>query len=102
MSEKIIGNHCTFKCNNCNKTFSCYYGFKWHGKIGKKPCVKPNFNNLPKYIKEIIVHKCKICSKVILCSRQMIREHLRGHKMTLPEYAQRTGCVIEDTRGNPA
>ncbi len=101
MSENIIGNHCTFKCPNCNKTFYCYYTFQSHGQKSKKHCVNSKFKDLPKHIQEIVIHKCKICSKVILCSRELIRTHVQGHKFkTLPEYAQRTGCLLEDNCPN--
>ncbi len=96
MSENVIGNHCTFKCPTCERIFTCHPSFRRHCVKDKICCVK-HLKHLSEYIQKVVVHKCKICSKVILCSRQFLRAHIYFHGIkTLSAYAEKTGCLLED------
>ncbi len=52
------------------------------------------------YLLEVITHKCKICSKLLLCDAKTIIQHvLCSHNMkTLTQYANKTGCTVKQHR----
>ncbi len=104
LSANQIGDLCTFKCPKCSRVFPSSHKFTLH--CSKENCAlkyeRTTFGKY-RYIAHVVVHKCKICSKLLLCDRTTIRSHVRSisHKIkTLEEYATKTGCVLSDIVDN--
>ncbi len=99
LSADIVGNLCTLKCPVCLKTFNCLNTFYQHNirdLARKKKCsIQSTRKHLHKYLLKVITHKCKICSKLLLCDRNTILKHTSYvHDIrTLTEYASKTGCT---------
>ncbi len=100
LSPVIVGNLCIFKCPLCLASFNSLDTFYRHNTrdlVRRKKCnLKNAKNHLHKYLLEVITHKCKICSKLLLCDTSAILKHtLSNHNIrTLEKYANKTGCTV--------
>ncbi len=98
LSLNRIGNLCTFKCPKCCRTLNSIYYLRHH-KHGSDKCL-PSIN-ATYWIQclhgKIITHKCKICSKLLLCDLEPIRNHLyRNHGLSsITQYIKETGCSMQ-------
>ncbi len=100
-SENIIGNFCTFKCIHCNKYFKSMSALTSHTSVSRSRsgnCTKKlQVNQLCDYLDKAVTHKCKICSELILCDNEFIKQHAsntHGIK-NVTEYCAQTGCKVE-------
>ncbi len=70
MSHYKVGNFCSFKCPKCSRIINSLSNFKTH-KHNSKRCLQDVRANL--WVEclhgDIITHKCKICSKLLLCDK---------------------------------
>ncbi len=100
LSNLHIGDMCTFKCPDCKKSYKSVLRFKNHSdNIQKQNCsFRIYLSSCYNYIENIVTHNCQICSKLLLCDREVILNHayhVHGFK-TLEEYTKRTGCILEN------
>ncbi len=89
-----IGNLCIFKCPKCKGTFT---SIDWLSKHARKRCkVSVNHDNVRKYVTKVVTHKCKLCSKLVLCDGKLLATHfLSKHRIkSLKEYADKTGSTM--------
>ncbi len=96
-SRSEIGNFCTFRCPRCKKIFYSMPALKYH--------CSPNLGNNCKLekivdwrtcIEKVVTHKCKICSKLLLCDNEVVRSHVKNHGIrTIGEYVNKTGCTLQ-------
>ncbi len=92
-----IGNLCSFKCSKCAKVFKSITVLRKHCRDTK--CHVYNNDCLYKYLDKVVTHKCKLCSKLLLCDWGIIHSHIKTHRIkTLQEYAENTGCVVVGDR----
>ncbi len=84
-----VDNLCRYKCKKCDQTFATKLTLKSHLRKTKHAEDSPfNPNN---YMILLIVHKCKICSKRIICETEIVRDHVYKHKIgTLKQYKEMT------------
>ncbi len=92
-SEDRIGNFCRYQCPKCDNMYSRGAAFRTHMS---RHSVKESMYKREKCIKIIVTHQCKICSKLLLCDKQVIIGHVRYHGFaSLEEYGKKTGCVVD-------
>ncbi len=95
LSENKVGSLCSFKCPKCFSTFKGLANFRMH-KHNSKICLEDVKAHL--WVDclhgTIITHKCKICSKLLLCDLEPIRNHLSHHHgiTSITQYVKQTGC----------
>ncbi len=89
VSEEV-SNLCEYKCPKCHKTYNLRGSFAWHLKKLKHDVVPRT--NLSNYMVRRVMHRCKICSKELLCDRGEIHRHAyQAHKIkTMQEYIDMT------------
>ncbi len=89
--SELVGNLCVYKCKKCDKTFSNKIVLGQHLKKYKHD--HKSKGNHDHYLIKTIVHKCKLCSKLMLCEIQAISSHLKyAHKIgSIDDYLQMTG-----------
>ncbi len=95
MSHDTIGNLCTFRCPLCRTIFYNSNAFQGHHIKSKCP-FRSEKQSVLFYIEKVVTHKCKICSKILLCDKTFITRHVsRRHKLTIEKYAESEKCIIE-------
>ncbi len=95
VSNDFLGNMCKFKCPECHRNFASFSSFRKHGD-DKKCIFDSTLHNRSKYTIEAVSHQCKICKSNMLCDMNIIQQHVKKlHKMTLKEYSNKTGCVVQ-------
>ncbi len=99
VSEKV-DNLCVYRCHTCGKVFLARQSLGFHLKKtnhGAANKTEKRMEDLDAYLIKLVQHKCKVCSKLILCDRQMIRMHVVRHKIkTLKEYIDLTKIKKEE------
>ncbi len=97
--ENVIGNFCTFRCPGCKNVFYSFTAFSdhWNPKVRKTCQELQDTVEWRTCIEEVVTHKCKICSKLILCDKGIILMHVRGihYIKSIGEYAKKSGCTLE-------
>ncbi len=94
-----IGNLCKFRCPKCKGTFS---SLDWLAKHARKKCkLSVSNQNVIKYVTKVVSHKCKLCSKLVLCDGKLLATHfLAKHRIkSLKEYANKTGSTMAAADG---
>ncbi len=77
-----IDNFCVFGCPICHKTFQSSLSLKEHRLRLKHNLTSGQSQT--KYIISGFSYQCKMCKKLILCDRQIIKNHMRSqHKVKL-------------------
>ena len=99
-----VGNMCSFRCRGCNKIFTSLWYFKHHSyclqKKGLPPCSGDTGNWLHS-VEKAVAHKCKMCSKLILCDRERLRRHIQTqHKITVDTYMKKH--LSQETKNDSA
>ncbi len=85
ISDKVA-NLCQFQCQECGKTYDTRGSLLSHF-ISSKLHLRP-WGHLSNYITKITVHKCKICSTLMLCEKKVILSHLKRHNIkTMNQYS---------------
>ncbi len=79
ISTDIIGNLCLYRCPRCNIVFNSWSILCSH--LGKMSHGPKGQENMSMYITKSIGHKCKLCSKLLLCDSTYLLTHLRKHKI---------------------
>ncbi len=97
LSENKVGSFCSFKCPKCFSTFQGLANFRKHKKHSKI-CLQ-DFNAqfwVDCLHGTITSHKCKVCSKLLLCDPQSIARHVYNHHgiSSITQYCKQTGCFI--------
>ncbi len=92
LSSHIIGSLCTFRCPECDMRHTNLHSFRQHTYKHHYQS-KTQIHFWIKYLEDVVTHKCKICSKLLLNDTTIIRLHVQGeHNMkSLKEYAKRNG-----------
>jgi hypothetical protein len=93
-----LGNFCIFSCPSCAKAFFTFNTWNTH----LKSCsTHGNFKSwmgkllLSGVVTKIVVHKCKICSTLVLCDLYWLREHMRkNHKKNVFGYGTESKCKM--------
>ncbi len=82
VTEKL-GNLCKFQCPRCDfsshewRAMTRHLNCNAHG-----PILSP-----PNYATNLVVHKCQLCSELVLCDISIFQKHVeRQHKETVPKY----------------
>ncbi len=107
LSEGEIGNLCTYKCPGCKKVFQSKSTFQEHHSGRRKSTTCPlKFKKLQSLecIDKVVTHKCKLCSKLLLCDFKYILFHtsyVHGIS-TAEEYASKTGCSLQQSNRDVA
>ncbi len=97
-SQNEIGNLCTYRCKGCNNVYHSSQTFQRHNLCKSANC--PITEDTPQWqtsLEKVVKHKCKLCSKVLLCdTRNIINHILKKHDMkSIGEYAKKTGCTVK-------
>ncbi len=84
-------NLCKYQCPKCRSFYMSREILSRHFKKVHAFLDQGCFNN---YLVKIIAHKCKICSKVLLCDRTTILSHVKyNHEVkNLNEYSDNKDC----------
>ncbi len=87
--SEAVGNLCRYKCPTCGNIYTRQDHLSRHLSHSKHNVA---FNKqISCYLVEKVLHKCKICSKEILCEKKTIQHHLKHHKInTIKDYANNT------------
>ncbi len=82
-----VDNLCTFQCPKCEKVCESRYGFLKHLKQSKHALSSKQIDSC---LKDVIAHKCHICSRKVLCDKGTIVQHLSSHhNVTLKKYCHK-------------
>ncbi len=93
LSVRKIGNLCKLRCPDCATLFNSVGGLRKH--CNHSDCETFQHEDLYKYLDKSVTHRCKICSKLLLCDWAIIHSHIQSHKIkSLEAYAETTGCII--------
>ncbi len=98
ISEKIIGNLCTFRCTGCKRMYKSIQAFTKHTNSRSFTCPLKGQNlKWQTSLEKVIAHRCELCSKLILCDTRMIKSHMVGaHGIkTIGKYAKPTGSTLK-------
>ncbi len=93
-----LANRCVFVCLKCGYEVVGYLNMKTHQR---KYCPNENGGSNPRLRKLVQAnyHKCRICSKTLLCDLFKVSRHLQwNHKMKLSEYRSLL-CSLEGPSG---
>ncbi len=87
LSLNVIGSLCTFKCPDCDKRYNSLHSFRVHTKEHHSKVKHYFFLDC---LEDVVTHRCKICSKLLLSDASIIRRHVqREHNMqSLNKYAE--------------
>ncbi len=100
ISENEIGNLCTYICPGCKNLYCSLSNFKTHQKLGSNRCSLRD-ETLPLQIcaEKVVTHKCKICSKLLLCDITSIMLYSRFHHeiTNVEDYLAKTGCTLRQS-----
>ncbi len=104
MSEKEIGNMCTYRCSQCKRKYEGYKSLAIHARRCEKGPLTIRKHEIGKYILEVVSHKCKICSVMLFCDLGLIATHTKtSHGINTPqEYASKVGCKIVQSENETA
>ncbi len=103
-SINAIGNLCTFRCPGYKKIFHSKSALLGHfNRKVSKTCLE--LRDTVKWqtcVEEVVTHKCKICSKLLLCDNTLILLHVRdNHNIkTIGEYVKKTACTLQTHENN--
>ncbi len=97
-SDNEIGNFCVFKCPGCKKIFETKSTLYHHcsPKLGNCQQLESSVD-WRTCIEEVVTHKCKMCSKLLLCDNSLIVMHVwNAHNIkSIGEYAKKAGCTLK-------
>ncbi len=80
-----VGNLCLFACDQCNFKSFVFGGMLNHNRRMGHGSGTGKFDK--KFVKEAKYHKCVICAAIILCDKQLIKDHAKDkHGLTLKTY----------------
>ncbi len=98
ISENIVGNLCMFRCIGCKRMYKSLRTFQSHTNLRSFTCpLKGQDLEWRTSLEKVITHRCKLCSKLLLCDSRMIIVHMvRAHGIkTIGEYAKQTGSTLK-------
>ncbi len=96
-SSEDIGDLCTFECPKCDKLYGSIEKLESHNYNNIIKCLQHTRSNFWLECLEVVVaHKCKLCSKLVLCDTRTLHKHMiSNHKIkSLQEYSKGTGINI--------
>ncbi len=73
--SETIENLCKYQCKKCNTIFTSRHSLSYHFKITSH--IQIDRESINNYLIDIVAHKCKLCSKKILCDSTVVKRHLR-------------------------
>ncbi len=91
-SDKILGDLCVYKCQECQEQFNSFTKLVYHQRSLSH---KISSRNKECRVKSVY-HKCKLCNKFIHCEIKILCKHMRCHGMNLEEYCNTTGCIKQE------
>ncbi len=84
-----VENLCRYKCPECSDIFRCRSSFCHHLNKSKHSAGGKHKKDTGNYLTKTVFHRCKICAKIILSDRDIIKQHVTtiSHNLgTLHEY----------------
>ncbi len=90
MSDRTTSALCTFKCPDCSENFVAWISFTRHYKTKHQRTAFQK--DVIIYLTKTTVHKCRICSEMVLCDSQFLSKHLSKHNTTISEYGRQYDC----------
>ncbi len=100
MYSEAIGNLCRYKCKVCNNILQTKMSFITHLKRTKHAVTSDI--NLSDFLIRTVLHKCKICSKLVFCERGIILQHVKLHNINnIKEYMEMTGAKYTYVGSSP-
>ncbi len=86
-----VENLCKYKCQLCSCIFRCRKSFGTHLSKSKHSVGDIHRKDTSNYMVKTVFHRCKVCKKVILCDKDIIRKHAVTHNLsTLDQYTKMT------------
>ncbi len=80
-----VENMCKFECQKCNIMYKSKPGLTSH--FSKTGHGKNNIGDIRKCVMKLVAHKCKVCSKLLMCDTKVIQTHIKVHKIeSIKEY----------------
>ncbi len=99
LSLHQVGSLCTFKCPECHKTFKTIYTLSRHEHNSKKCLLNVGAKFWLNCLQDVVTHKCKTCSKLLLCDYTVIKSHVASHGFkTVREYSNKNQINIVNQR----
>ncbi len=91
---KAIGNLCTFKCPKCHKVFDSWTRMKTHNVTSPHGTGNRKFSD--DFIHKKKLHRCRVCSKDVICDLNFISWHVRAHgkNFNVHNYSKEYGLNI--------
>ncbi len=83
--SKNIENLCKYECIHCG--YVCWWWRKMSQHItttGHGPTQTPT-----QCVTKVTFYKCQLCNEIMLCDINIIKDHLRKHKVTVTEYKRK-------------
>ncbi len=99
----IIKNLCEFQCPQCKRKYFLKNSLQRHLKNTNHGSMTTR-ESVMKYMAKIVVHKCHVCSKKILCEIVTVRSHIkRCHGIaSIKIYCEKYGLTYEIRKSNIA
>ncbi len=96
-SNDQIGNMCEFTCPHCEMINNSFATLRSQHRTKRTNCpFKIRYKSWEECATSVTTHSCGICSKLLPCDMEFIKEHIRQHKIkSVNEYLKKTGCVRE-------
>ncbi len=89
-----VENLCTYQCPKCEKVFESRLKFGKHLKQSKHAIYSGDV--VDKYLKDVVAHKCQICSTKILCEKGTIQKHMSyHHNITMTKYCNKMNLELD-------
>ncbi len=79
---QMVGNLCIFSCSKCDFSSKKWSFMKVHIKTCSHCPVRPPFL----YATSTTLHKCQVCSKLVLCDKKIINQHISKHNYNIKTY----------------
>ncbi len=97
ISEIKIGNLCLFQCAGCKETYKSSSTFTTHNRNKILCPLKGQTLQWQTSLVKVVAHRCKLCSKLVLCDRLIIMNHVRKtHGIgAIGKYAKQTGSKLQ-------
>ncbi len=79
---RLVKSMCKFMCNKCDYISLTWDSMKNH--VSSKE--HGPLSVVTTYFQKVVLHKCHICNKIILCDAYFISTHLQKHKLSMGAY----------------
>ncbi len=97
--SKEVGNLCRYQCPTCKHIYESSGGFRkhvlhtWHIDLSKEPSSS--------FLIKVVAHRCKICSKKVLCDKITLNSHMSNHAIkSLKKYIETTNASRVEEKEN--